>query len=258
MHKKKIFPFNYYGCKTCVVVDLLKDIIKYNFDVFIEAFAGSAEVSYHLMEYYKNKGIKKTFIINDINNFVYNLHYYLYFHNGLLYDNLKQLTKPEYLNLEDKKNKNTLELILLYINQRFPDYYVKNKRNLYLLKSYFKKDKIKYIKELMDYHDVVFFNLDYKLLLDNIIYLYNDKNIVVYFDPPYVDTITKYNIDFDINGFIDYIIDIKKYNKFNMYISYNINFHLLDLIYDKEHTNQSSMKHNKPKRREFLFKYLIN
>jgi len=247
----KIFPFPYLGAKTALRKEILPLILEHEYDTFIEPLAGSAEISLQLMKYYKEKNIRKTFIINDINPYIIAFHYNMTVLPEALKKTLRRINKEEFNELRNRGGYSLDELFVLWTNSRF--YYLNfNKKgffanqfnNTYLVKH----SRIDLCSELYNFHDVHFFNNDYRELPYE---KYN--NAFVYLDPPYENTAVKYGTQFSLRTCEDFLKNLTH----NWLLSYNKEIGVGTKIKDLIKTNQYSANYKKgakkTERRELMY-----
>jgi site-specific DNA-adenine methylase len=235
----KIFPFPYMGGKGHLRREILPQIIDKQFEFFCEPFAGSAEISLQLMKYYKEKNIKKNFILNDVQQYIISFHNSIKNFPQLLIEKIKRIDKTEFNSLRDSCSYSLFDIFTLWTNSRF--YYLnftkKNKfSNQWNAVYDYKPNKIMLMNELYNFHNVKFYNLDYRELLEKI-----PENSFVYFDPPYTNTKVKYGSKFDLNEFKECIRNLKC----PWLLSYNEEIGLGEVIMNKTKTNQYSANNKK-------------
>jgi site-specific DNA-adenine methylase len=234
----KIFPFPYFGAKAQLRKDILPQILSENFDVFIEPFCGSAEISLQLMKIFKEKNIKKTFILNDTCLYLISFHYLMKMCPEMLM-RIPRITKEEFNKLRDRQHYTIFDLFTLWMNTRF--YYLRFTRNGKFSNQWnnvwqFKKERVQECNELYDFHDIKFLNKDYKEILENL-----PPKSFIYLDPPYTKTMISYNQEFDIEEFKEMLKKIKQ----PWLLSYNEEIGFGNIIMDKVRKNQYSANYKK-------------
>ncbi|MDR1819544.1 MAG: DNA adenine methylase [Methanobrevibacter sp.] len=200
---QKLFPIPYLGGKTNMKGMLIKLLLKQNFIVFIEPMCGSAEISLELMKILKDHNVKKNFILNDIDEYLMSFHYLIKTKPRFLLDNLKRLNKFEFDTLRDDTYNyeySLIDIFNLWINS---NHYLikfdkKTKRFLGRWNENFqvKLDKILFMNELYNYHNVCIRNQDYVDLFDNIVF---KVDVLIYYDPPQ-------NLDISLNHSYNFVL----------------------------------------------------
>ncbi|MDR1819176.1 MAG: DNA adenine methylase [Methanobrevibacter sp.] len=245
MSSLKIFPNTYFGSKFYLRKKILPHIP--DFDKFVEPFGGSAEISLQLMLHYKNLGQRKTFIINDFNTYVILFHAYMKYYPDLIKEKIKRLTKPEFLELRSKEQHDEWDIFNLWFNcyQMYMSFRKCDGKfsRPWGNKFSFKPDKIDLCHELYNYHDVHFFNKNYKELD------YSGDHTFVYLDPPYQQTFVQYSSPFCWEEFENFLKNLNK----KWLLSTNLHCQLGKEVEHVQITSGFSRKTPKEKRDEYLF-----
>jgi len=233
---KKIFPIPYKGGQTRMKKHLIPQIINYDFDVFLELFCGSAEISLELMKYYKELNTKKIFILNDIDEWIMYFHKLIKNKPNVLFRHLRRLKEYEFKALRDGGNYTPLDILNLWINSKY--YCIRFNPNTGLFMNTYsqdfqvKLDKILLCHELYNYHTVYIHNEHYIDFFENN-NIKADK-VLVYLDPPVVKNIKgDMSIKFTNEDFI-YFIETLDYD-FILTTKLPINF--LECVYREEIKN---------------------
>jgi site-specific DNA-adenine methylase len=201
---RKIFPIPYHGGQTKMKRYLINQLINIDFDVYIDLFCGSAEVTLELMKYYMKKGIQKTFIINDIDEYLMLFHLFMRKKPRTLMKKLKRLNYNDFKKLREAGNYKPIDIFNLWINSKY--YYMKfNERtglymNIYNDNFQVKPQKILKVHKLYKFHNIHIRNEDYLDLFENMDFKGN--KVFVYLDPPYQrkrDLVTGFNNDEFVN-----------------------------------------------------------
>jgi site-specific DNA-adenine methylase len=178
--------------------------------------------------------------MNDINPYVIEFHSQMKTNPDELKNNLKRLDKTEFIELRNKESYTLYDVLNLWLNSRF--IYMKfNKKgrfsNSWNCDYNFNPEKINICHELYNFHNVIFFNKDYREVLQDI----TPNNTFVYFDPPYVNTMIDYGHSFDINVFKEYVKNLKC----EWLLSFNDEIDTGEVIKDLVRKNQFSASNKK-------------
>jgi site-specific DNA-adenine methylase len=168
---------------------------------------------------------------------------------------IKRMDKTEFNKMRDDHiGTYTLwEIFNLWVNSRF--YYLnftkKDKfSNQWNAVWSFKTEKVWEVSELYNFHDVKFFNKDYREVMAT-----EQPKTFFYLDPPYANTVVKYGQKFSIEEFKEFVKNLKS----DWLVSYNEELGFGDIVMDKNKKNQYSANYKKgakPKsdRRELLIR----
>jgi len=223
--------FSYVGSKRKELKHI-KDYYLNDIDKFIDVFGGSGCVG---LDYYKfNPDIKKL-ILNDKSEVVYNL--YNIIKNDKFYDIFKKFEpfinkfKDEYKN--DKKYNNTLkefkeqfteeEKFILCGKYCYKGNLTPELFNVLKMKDITNMQKKKNFSEVLNKNNISLKNKDFKYYMEK---YKNNENVLIYLDPPYLDTKHLYNEIFTLDDYL-YILECLKNYKCKILLNININTHLI-------------------------------
>lgn len=194
MSKCKLNLINYIGGKGYLTETIIR-LLDYNKKCYVELFGGSAKVLLnkpkHLVEWYNDKNrhiytLMKV-IANRYDEFANKLRYVLY-HETLFEDACKSV---DFLDDEVEIAIAVFLMFNMSFSAKGQSFGFSVNRN----HAFAFANKIKDLEKIFDrLRDVVFFNRDYKDILEMV--LYRD-DIMIYADPPYYDKEQYYDVSFD-------------------------------------------------------------